>query len=147
MPCFTEKEGIYVNLEGRAQISRQIKMPISTVEHSWEFFNKLLTEIGIEREYNSLQDLRSLMFNQYPNLMKINECKSEKMFKVRSVKRSFSKNDILLFGKESSGVPQEIHNRVSERLKIPMIKTARSLNIVSAVSISVSEAIRQNYHH
>ena len=28
MPCFTEKEGIYVNLEGRAQISRQIKMPI-----------------------------------------------------------------------------------------------------------------------
>ena len=56
MPCFTEKEGIYVNLEGRAQISRQIKMPISDVEHSWEFFNKLLTEIGIEREYNSLQD-------------------------------------------------------------------------------------------
>ena len=35
------------------------------------------------------------MFNQYPNLMKINECKSEKMFKVKSVKRSFSKNDIL----------------------------------------------------
>ena len=70
-------------------------MPISNVEHSWEFFNKLLTEIGIERDYNSIQDLRNLMFNQYPNLMKINECKSEKMFKVKSVKRSFSKNDIL----------------------------------------------------
>ena len=70
-------------------------MPISNVEHTWEFFNKLLSEIGIEREYNSLQDLRNLMFNQYPNLMKINECKSEKMFKVRSVKSSFSKNDIL----------------------------------------------------
>ena len=95
MPCFTEKEGIYVNLEGRAQISRQIKMPISNVDHTWEFFNKLLTEIGIERDYNSLQDLRNLMFNQYPNLMKINECKSEKMFKVKSVKKSFSKNDIL----------------------------------------------------
>ena len=95
MPCFTEKEGIYVNLEGRAQISRQIKMPISNVEHTWEFFNKLLSEIGVEKEYNSLQDLRNLMFNQYPFLMKINECKSEKMFKVKSVKRSFSKNDIL----------------------------------------------------
>ena len=95
MPCFTEKEGIYVNLEGRAQISRQIKMPINNVEHTWKFFNKLLSEIGIEKEYNSLQDLRNLMFNQYPNLMKINECKSEKMFKVKSVKRSFSKNDIL----------------------------------------------------
>ena len=95
MPCFTEKEGIYVNLEGRAQISRQIKMPISNVEHTWEFFNKLLSEIGIEREYNSLQDLRNLMFNQYPNLMKINQCKSEKMFNVKSVKTRFSKNDIL----------------------------------------------------
>ena len=95
MPCFTEKEGIYVNLEGRAQISRQIKMPLSNVEHTWEFFNKLLTEIGIESEYNSLQDIRNLMFNQYPNLMKINECISEKIFKVKAVKRSFSKNDIL----------------------------------------------------
>ena len=70
-------------------------MPINNVEHTWKFFNKLLSEIGIEKEYNSLQDLRNLMFNQYPNLMKINECKSEKMFKVRSIKRSFSKNDIL----------------------------------------------------
>ena len=95
MPCFTEKEGIYVNLEGRAQISRQIKMPISNVEQTWEFFNKLFTEIGIEIEHNSLQDLRNSMFDQYPNLMYINECKSEKMFKVRNVKRSFSKNDIL----------------------------------------------------
>ena len=81
MPCFTEKEGIYVNLEGRAQISRQIKMPISNVDHTYEFFNKLLTEMDIEREHKTFQDLRNLMFNQYPNLMKINECKSEKTFK------------------------------------------------------------------
>ena len=55
MPCFTEKEGIYVNLEGRAQICRQIKMPISNVDHTCEFFNKLLTEIGIEKEFNSFK--------------------------------------------------------------------------------------------
>ena len=36
--CFTEKEGIYINLEGRPQISRQIKMPISGVNDTWIFF-------------------------------------------------------------------------------------------------------------
>ena len=95
MPCFTEKEGIYVNLEGRSQISRQVKMPISNIDHSCDFFNKLLTEMGIQREYNTFQDLRNLMFNQYPNLMKINEYKSEKIFNVRSLNNNFSENDIL----------------------------------------------------
>ena len=51
--------------------------------------------MGIEREYNTLQDLRNLMFNQYPSLMKINEFKSEKTFNVRSISKKFSKNDIL----------------------------------------------------
>ncbi len=95
MPCFTEKEGIYVNLEGRAQISRQIKMPVSNVDHSCVFFNKLLSEMGIEREYKTFQDLRTLMFNQYPNLMKINEYKSEKTFKARTAVSNFSKKDIV----------------------------------------------------
>ncbi len=95
MPCFTEKEGIYVNLEGRAQISRQIKMPVSNVDHSCIFFNKLLSEMGIEREYKTFQDLRTLMFNQYPNLMKINEYKSEKTFKARTAVSNFSKKDIV----------------------------------------------------
>ena len=70
-------------------------MPISNVDHSYEFFNKLLSEMDIQREHNTLQDLRNMMFNQYPNLMKINECKSEKTFKVKSISKDFSKNDIL----------------------------------------------------
>ncbi len=95
MPCFTEKEGIYVNLEGRAQISRQVKMPLNNVDHSCDFFNKLLNEMSIQREYETFQDLRNLMTNQYQNLMKINECKSEKTFNVKSKSTNFSKNDIL----------------------------------------------------
>ena len=51
--------------------------------------------MGIQREYNTFQDLRNLMFNQYPNLMKINEYKSEKIFNVRSLNNNFSENDIL----------------------------------------------------
>ena len=62
-------------------------MPISNVDHSYEFFNKLLTELGIEKEFNSLQDLRNLMFKQYPNLMKINECKQRKCLTLSHKKK------------------------------------------------------------
>ena len=93
MPCFTEKEGIYVNLEGRAQISRQVKLPIENVDNSYDFFNKL-SRNWFEEDYNSLEDLRNLMYKSYPNLMKINELKSEKGFDVKSFSNKFSNEDI-----------------------------------------------------
>ena len=55
----------------------------------------------------------------------------------------FKKNDILLFGRESAGVPKEIHNLVNERLTIPMIRGPRSINLSSSVAMVASEAIRQ----
>ena len=57
---------------------------------------------------------------------------------------NYSKNDILLFGKESAGLPKKIHKEVKNKLKIPMQKKARSLNIAVAVAIVSSEALRQN---
>ena len=58
----------------------------------------------------------------------------------------FKKDDTLLFGRESSGVPEMIHKRLKYKLKIPMIKKKRSLNVSTSVSIIMSEAIRQiNY--
>ena len=56
----------------------------------------------------------------------------------------FSKNDTLLFGRESAGVPKKVHNDANERLKIPLKKNLRSLNIGMAVAITLSEAVRQN---
>ena len=55
----------------------------------------------------------------------------------------FQKNDILLFGRESAGVPEKIHQCVDERLLIPMQKGLRSLNVSSAASIVAGEALRQ----
>ena len=65
--------------------------------------------------------------------------KSEKSY----FKYTFKKNDILIFGRESAGVPEEVHNLVNERLTIPMIKGPRSINLSSSVAMVVSEAIRQ----
>ena len=56
----------------------------------------------------------------------------------------FKKNDILLFGRESAGVPKTIHDRLVCKLKIPMSKKTRSLNVAMSVAISSSEALKQN---
>ena len=58
----------------------------------------------------------------------------------------FKKKDTLLFGRESEGAPEEVHKKSYERLKIPLKKKLRSLNISMAVAITLSEALRQNSH-
>ena len=55
----------------------------------------------------------------------------------------FEKNDTILFGRESAGVPENIHQSISDRLKIPMNKNTRSLNIASSVAIVLAESLRQ----
>ena len=56
---------------------------------------------------------------------------------------TFKKNDILIFGRESAGVPQMVHDIVDERLTIPMVDGPRSINLSSSVAIIAGEAIRQ----
>jgi tRNA (cytidine/uridine-2'-O-)-methyltransferase len=55
----------------------------------------------------------------------------------------FESNDTLLFGRESAGVPEQVHNLIKYRLKIPMVTNKRSLNIASSVAIILSENLRQ----
>jgi tRNA (cytidine/uridine-2'-O-)-methyltransferase len=55
----------------------------------------------------------------------------------------FKRNDTLLFGRESAGVPNQVHNSIKYRLKIPMMINKRSLNIASSVAIILSENLRQ----
>jgi len=55
----------------------------------------------------------------------------------------FKRNDTLLFGRESAGVPEKIHKKVKYKIKIPMIKEKRSLNLSTSVAIVLSENIRQ----
>ena len=59
----------------------------------------------------------------------------------------FRPDDILLLGRESAGVPDEVHDAVDRaagvRLRIPLQKGARSLNVALAASMVLSEALRQ----
>ena len=55
----------------------------------------------------------------------------------------FDKNDTILFGRESAGVPESVHKLIKYRLKIPMKNNKRSLNIASSVSITLAESLKQ----
>lgn len=55
----------------------------------------------------------------------------------------FRDGDILLFGRESAGVPDAVHNAADERLLIPMPGGGRSLNVALAAAMAAGEALRQ----
>jgi tRNA (cytidine/uridine-2'-O-)-methyltransferase len=56
----------------------------------------------------------------------------------------FKKNDFLFFGRESAGVPDEIHKKITNKLKVPLSGKARSLNVAMTVAIVASEALKQH---
>ena len=55
----------------------------------------------------------------------------------------FDKNDTILFGRESAGVPEKVHKLLNNRLKIPMKSNKRSLNLASSVAIILAECLKQ----
>jgi tRNA (cytidine/uridine-2'-O-)-methyltransferase len=56
---------------------------------------------------------------------------------------AFAAGDILLFGRESAGVPDQVHEAADARLTIPMRPGARSINVALSVAMSAGEALRQ----
>lgn len=55
----------------------------------------------------------------------------------------FESDDILLFGSESAGVPDDVHAACDLRIRIPMQPGFRSLNVAVSAGIALSEALRQ----
>jgi len=55
----------------------------------------------------------------------------------------FRPDDVLLFGRESAGAPEEVHAAADARLAIPIRPETRSLNLVTAAAIALGEALRQ----
>ena len=55
----------------------------------------------------------------------------------------FKPEDVLLLGRESAGVPDEIHSSVQNRLTIPMASGMRSINIAMSAALVLGEALRQ----
>ena len=62
---------------------------------------------------------------------------------ISYTKFEFDSNDTILFGRESSGVPDRVHKLLKNRLKIPMENNKRSLNLASSVAIILAECLKQ----
>src|SRR5262245_602197 len=62
---------------------------------------------------------------------------------VSYLDHAFRPDDVLLFGRESSGVPDAVHEAADARLVIPMRDGLRSLNVAMAAAMAVGEAMRQ----
>ncbi len=56
---------------------------------------------------------------------------------------AFRPDDVLLFGRESAGVPEEVHARADARVVIPMAPPLRSMNLSVSAGIVAAEALRQ----
>jgi tRNA (cytidine/uridine-2'-O-)-methyltransferase len=61
----------------------------------------------------------------------------------RYTNMAFRSDDILLFGRESAGVPDHVHDRADSRALIPMVEGQRSINIALSVAMITGEALRQ----
>lgn len=91
---------------------------------------------------------RIFRYEDYDDFIKKNKDKRIVLMTTKAKKHyhkfKFKKNDMMLFGRESAGVPENLHKTIKNRIKIPMNKKTRSLNVAMSVAIISAEALRQN---
>ena len=91
---------------------------------------------------------RIFRYKDYDNFLKRNKDKRIVLMTTKAKKHyhkfKFKKNDMMLFGRESAGVPENLHKTIKNRIKVPMNKKTRSLNVAMSVAIVSAEALRQN---
>jgi tRNA (cytidine/uridine-2'-O-)-methyltransferase len=108
----------------------------------------LLTDKRFKRVVMDYMDHNQIEF--YQSSDKFFEAKKNQRIVLMTTKGSisytkfkFNSDDTILFGRESAGVPESIHQLIENRLKIPMNNNFRSLNIASSVAIVLAESLRQ----
>ena len=103
-------------------------------------FKRIVMDYAKLSQIVKYDDFESFLNNYKNSRIVLMTTKAKKLY--HEIK--FKKNDMLLFGRESAGVPENIHQKIKNKIKIPMNKKARSLNVAMSVAIIASEAIRQN---
>ena len=88
--------------------------------------------------YENFDDF--LLQNNYPRVFMV-ETHTDKLY----TDVSYNADDFIMFGKETTGIPQELLNKYCDTtIRIPMIAGTRSFNLSNAAAIVLLEALRQN---
>lgn len=109
--------------------------------------NRMLKRAGLDYwndvEIEEIDDLESFL-QKSSNSFYFFSSKVEKLY----TEASYDNESILIFGSETSGLPNKFFDRWRENFyTIPMKKSSRCLNLSNAVSIVLYEALRQNHFH
>ena len=107
--------------------------------HDSRFKRVVMDYVGMSRIFR---------YENYDDFLKKNKSKRIVLMTTKAKKHyhkfKFKKNDMMLFGRESAGVPENLHKTIKNKIKVPMNRKTRSLNVAMSVAIISAEALRQN---
>ena len=139
------KPDIPQNTAAIIRLSACLKLKIHIIEpcgfnlHDARFKRVVMDYLGFSKIFK---------YENYDKFLRKNKEKRIVLMTTKAKKNyhrfNFKKNDILLFGRESAGVPESLHKTIKNKVKVPMNKKTRSLNVAMSVAIISAEALRQN---
>lgn len=110
-----------------------------------------LTDPRFKRVVMDYMDISSIKFYKSFEDFETNKTNQRVILATTKAKEIYTnfkyhKNDTLLFGRESSGVPESLHKSIKYKIKIPMLENKRSLNLATSAAIIISESLRQTIY-
>jgi len=138
-PDIPQNTAAIIRLSACLNLKIHIIEPCGFNLHDSRFKKVVMDYMGMSRIFR---------YEDYDDFLKKNKDKRIVLMTTKAKKHyhkfKFKKNDMMLFGRESAGVPENLHKTIKNRIKIPMNKKTRSLNVAMSVAIISAEALRQN---
>ena len=138
-PDIPQNTAAIIRLSACLNLKIHIIEPCGFDLHDARFKRVVMDYMGMSRIFR---------YEDYDDFLKKNKDKRIVLMTTKAKKHyhkfKFKKNDMMLFGKESAGVPENLHKTIKNRIKVPMNKKTRSLNVAMSVAIISAEALRQN---
>ena len=138
-PDIPQNTAAIIRLSACLNLKIHIIEPCGFNLHDSRFKRVVMDYMGMSRVFR---------YEDYDDFMKKNKDKRIVLMTTKAKKHyhkfKFKKNDMMLFGRESAGVPESLHKTIKNRIKVPMNKKTRSLNVAMSVAIIAAEALRQN---
>ena len=138
-PDIPQNTAAIIRLSACLNLRVHIIEPCGFDLHDARFRRVVMDYLGFSRIYR---------YEDYDKFLSKNKKKRIVLMTTKAKKNYhkfiFKKNDILLFGRESAGVPEKLHKKIKNKVKVPMNKKTRSLNVAMSVAIISAEALRQN---
>ena len=138
-PDIPQNTAAIIRLGACLNLKIHIVEPCGFNLHDTRFKRVVMDYIGLSKIFR---------YQDYDDFLNKNKKKRIILMTTKAKKHyhkfKFRKDDILLFSRESAGVPNNLHKTLKNKVKIPMNKKTRSLNVAMSVAIISAEALRQN---